>query len=123
MGSLNSTYNITYNKYVNPYQPFGPNYTGPFIHPSVNDFKKDVEDVYKNRTLIQNNIEKMKKFKDKECLGIRKQISKGVFEKKYTYFKYGEIYNMCVNVSKNIHSNLSELVVEDSYNNINFKLI
>ena len=123
MGSLNSTYNITYNKYVNPYQPFGPNYTGPFIHPSVNDFKKDVEDVYKNRSLIQNNIEKMKKFKDKECLGIRKQISKGVFEKKYTYFKYGEIYNMCVNVSKNIHSNLSDLVVEDSYNNMTFKLI
>lgn len=54
MGSLNSTYNNTYNKYVNPYQPFGPHSTGPFIHPSVNDFKKDVEDVYKNRSLIQN---------------------------------------------------------------------
>ena len=87
MGNSTSNTENTYNKWENPAKHFGPNYSGPFVHPSVTDYKRQVEDVYQNRTLIDNNLEKMLKFKDKECLGIRKQIGENQYEKKYTYFK------------------------------------
>ena len=123
MGNSTSNIENTYNKWENPAKLFGPNYSGPFVHPSVTDYKRQVEDVYQNRTLIDNNLEKMLKFKDKECLGIRKQIGENQYEKKYTYFSYGEIYNFCVNTAKNLHAQSEDLIVEDTYNNINFKLI
>ena len=123
MGNSTSNTENTYNKWENPAKHFGPNYSGPFVHPSVTDYKRQVEDVYQNRTLIDNNLEKMLKFKDKECLGIRKQIGENQYEKKYTYFSYGEIYNFCVNAAKNLHAQSEDLIVEDTYNNINFKLI
>lgn len=123
MGNSTSNIENTYNKWENPAKHFGPNYSGPFVHPSVTDYKRQVEDVYQNRTLIDNNLEKMLKFKDKECLGIRKEIGENQYEKKYTYFSYGEIYNFCVNTAKNLHAQSEDLIVEDTYNNINFKLI
>ena len=93
--------NYIYNKYVDPNKPFGENFSGPFVHPSVNDFEKEIEEKYKNRTLIENNIEKMKKFKDRECLGIRKKIGENKYEDKYTYFTYQQVHDMCVNFAKN----------------------
>ena len=123
MGNSTTNNTITYNKWLNPDKHFGENFSGPFVHPSVIDFKKEVEDVYQNRTLIENNLEKMLKFKDRDCLGIRKKIGKNQYEDHYTYFKYGEIYNFIVNVAKNIHEQSSQIIVEDTYNDRNFKLV
>ena len=61
MGNSTTNNTITYNKWLNPDKHFGENFSGPFVHPSVTDFKKEVEDVYQNRTLIENNLEKMLK--------------------------------------------------------------
>ena len=49
------------------------------------------------------------------------EIGENQYEKKYTYFSYGEIYNFCVNTAKNLHAQSEDLIVEDTYNNINFK--
>ena len=89
MGILNETPSIIYNKFENPEQQFGQNFTGPIVHPSITNYKKEILDVYENRTLIENNLEKMKKFANRDCLGIRKKdILTGKFENKYTYFTY-----------------------------------
>ena len=115
--------NYIYNKYVDPNKPFGENFSGPFVHPSVNDFEKEIEEKYKNRTLIENNIQKMLKFKDRDCLGIRKKIGENEYENKYTYFTYQQVHDMCVNFSKNLHEIQDELVFKDEYKGIKFKLI
>ena len=112
-----------YNKYENPLCPNGPDYSGPFVHPLIKNFDKDITEKYRDRSLIQNNIEKMTLYKDRECLGIRKLQADGTFERKYTYFTYGQVHRMSENFSKNIHQRSSELVYEDDYNNVHFKLI
>ena len=68
--------NYPYNKLVDSNRPFGENFCGPFVHPIVNNFEKEIVEKYKNKTLIENNLEKMKKFKNRDCLGLRKLIVK-----------------------------------------------
>ena len=70
----------------------------------------------------------MKKYKERPCLGRR--LKKGenekgepIYEEKYTYFSSSEVYNMCLNFSKNIHEKKSELIHKDTYNNIEFDLV
>ena len=94
--------NWPYNKFYDPNHKFGDNYSGPYVHPDITDFEKERTEKYKNKTLIENNIEKMKKFHDRECLGIRKKIG-DEFEKKYTYFTYADVHKMSLNFSKHIH--------------------
>ena len=99
MGNLNNnTEYYKYNKWVDPANHFGKDTTGPIIHPKIKDYSKEIEEKYKNRSLVQNNIEKMNKFKDRDCIGRRKLIS-GVH---YTYFTYGQIYEMSTNFAENI---------------------
>lgn len=112
-----------YNKWVNEKEHFGKDFTGPIVHPLITDYQKEIEEPYKNRSLIQNNIEKMIKFKDRDCIGRRKLISGDKYEDHYTYFTYGEVYQMSTNFAKNIHVQSKKLVYEDDYNNIHFKLL
>ena len=91
-----------YNKYYDPENKYGDNYSGPYVHPDIIDFEKEIEEKYKNKSLIENNLEKMKKFHDRECLGIRKKIG-DKFEQKYTYFTYADVHKMSLNFAKNVH--------------------
>lgn len=124
MGNTFTKSYFEYNKFEFEDKHFGPNYTGPFIHPSVKDFKTEVEDKYKNISTIKSVLDKMKMFKDKDCLGYRKWLSdKNEFEKKYTFYKYSECIDMAYTCSKNLHEKVNELCVYDTYDNIDLKLI
>ena len=124
MGNLNPNAEFfKYNKWVDPDNHFGKMTTGPIVHPLITNYSQEIEEKYKNRSLVQNNIEKMKQFKDRDCIGRRKLISGDKYEDHYTYFTYGQVYEMSTNFAKNIHAKSSDLVYEDDYNNIHFKLI
>ena len=98
------------------------------ILPQINDFHKEVEVYYKNKTLTQKVLEKMKDFEDRPCLGRRLKIGeddKGmpIFEKKFSYFTYKEIKDFCYTFAKNLHEKRNELTFKDSYRNLNVNLI
>ena len=103
-------------------------YAGPFIFPEIKNFQKEADELFKNRTIIENNIEKMIKFKDRPCLGRRLKIGENekgepIFENKYTYFTYNEIHMMCKNFAKNFHEKKEMLIYKDSYKNYQVNLI
>ena len=103
-------------------------YSGPYIYPKLKNFQKESVEYFQNKSLISYNIEQMKKYKDRPCLGRRLKVGvneKGepIYEKKYTYFSSIEVYHMCLNFSKNLHEKRKELIHRDSYNNIDFDLI
>lgn len=127
MGNLHETgSSFQYNKYLDPNSIKGSNYSGPFIHPSMRDFEEEMIKPYANLTLIQNNVQKMIQFKDRDCLGYRRKLSsKGndneeQFEEKYTFYTYAQVHKMVLSFAKNIHQR-SELIVKDIDND--FKLI
>ena len=103
-------------------------YSGPYIYPKLKNFDKESVEYFQNKSLIEYNIQQMKKYKERPCLGRR--LKKGenekgepIYEDKYTYFSSSEVYNMCLNFSKNIHEKKDELIHKDTYNNIEFDLI
>ena len=103
-------------------------YSGPYIYPKLKNFDKESVEYFQNKSLIEYNIQQMKKYKERPCLGRR--LKKGenekgepIYEDKYTYYSSSEVYNMCLNFSKNIHEKKDELIHKDSYNNIEFDLI
>ena len=94
----------------------------------MKDFQKETVDHFENKSLIQNNIEKMIKFKDRPCLGRRLKIGENekgepIYEKKYTYYTYEEVLNMCRKFAKNLHEKKEELITIDSYKNNKFNLV
>ena len=103
-------------------------YSGPYIYPKLKNFDKQSVEYFQNKSLIEYNIQQMKKYKERPCLGRR--LKKGenekgepIYEEKYTYFSSSEVYNMCLNFSKNIHEKKNELIHKDTYNNIEFDLV
>lgn len=124
MGNLHEAESkFQYNKYLDPYSKGGSNYSGPFIHPSIENFEEEMIKPYEHKTLIENNLQKMVQFKDRDCLGYRKKLDGDeIYEDKYTFYTYAQIHKMVINFAKNIHQR-PELIVNDTYNNKNFKLI
>ena len=117
-----------YNKLEDANRPKGDNFAGPYIFPKMKDFQKETVDHFENKSLIQNNIEKMIKFKDRPCLGRRLKIGENekgepIYEKKYTYYTYEEVLNMCRKFAKNLHEKKEELITIDSYKNNKFNLV
>ena len=103
-------------------------YSGPYIFPKLKNFEKESVEYFQNKSLIAYNIEQMKKYKDRPCLGrrLKKELNeKGeiVYENKYTYFSSNDVYNMCLNFAKNLHEKKSELIHKDTYNGVDFELI
>jgi len=128
MGNINFTKFCGYNKLESINRSKDQDYSGPYIFPEVNDFQKEIEEKYKNKTLIQNNIEKMIQFKDRPCLGRRLKIGENekgepIFEKKYTYYTYSEVHTMCKNFAKNLHEKREELIFKDTYKNYELNLV
>ena len=128
MGNINFAKIYSYNKLEDKSNQRHKDYVGPYILPSIKDFKKEVEDYYKDKTLIGKVLEKMKLFKDRPCLGRRLKIGENekgepIFEKKFTYFTYKEVEDFCYNFAKNLHEKKDELVVRDSYINLDLSLV
>ena len=117
-----------YNKLENKKKFLNSDFIGPFIWPKLKDFQKESIEHFKNKSLIKYNIERMKKFKERPCLGRRLKIGENengenIYENKYTYFSFNEVYKMMLNFAKNLHEKKNELIFKDTYNNIEFNLI
>ena len=128
MGNVHLDKIIEYNKIEDKNLMKRGDYSGPYLFPKVKDFQKEVIEYFQNKTLIENNIEKMKRFKDKPCLGRRIKIGENekgepIFEKKYTYFTYNDIYEMCKNFAKNIREKKELLIQNDSYKDKNLNIV
>ena len=128
MGSTHLDKIYNYNKLEDINNPGGEDYAGPFIWPKINDFQKESIEHFQNKSLIGYNIERMKKFKNRPCLGRRLKIGENekgepIYENKYTYFSFDEVYNMCLKFAKNMHEKKEEFIYKDTYNNIDFNLI
>ena len=127
MGNSNISKMYIYNKLEDPNRRH-LDYVGPYILPSINNFEREVENYYKDKTLIGKVLEKMKQFKDRPCL--RRRLKTGenekgepIFEKKFTYFTYKEVEDFCYTFAKNLHEKREEIVYQDSYRNIDVSLI
>ena len=128
MGSTHLDKIYHYNKLEDINNPGGEDYVGPFIWPKINNFQKESIEHFQNKSLIGYNIERMKKFKNRPCLGRRlkegeNEKGEPIYENKYTYFSFNEVYNMCLKFAKNMHERKEELIFKDTYNNIDFNLI
>ena len=127
MGNTNFSKTYIYNKIEEPNKR-NSDYAGPYILPSINNFQKEVEEYYKDKTLIGKVLEKMKEFKDRPCLGRRLKIGETkegspIFEKKFTYYTYKEVEDFCYTFAKNMHEKKDEFVYKDSYRNIDVNLV
>ena len=126
MGNTENIYE--YNKLEDVNRPKGEDFAGPYVFPKMKDFQKETVDHFQNKSLIQHNIEKMNKFKDRPCLGRRLKIGENekgepVFEKKYTYYTYNEVLSMCETFAKNLHEKKADLITKDSYKKNEFNLV
>ena len=128
MGSTHLDKIYHYNRLEDINNPGGEDFSGPYVWPKIKDFQKESIEHFQNKSLIGYNIERMKKYKERPCLGRRLKIGENekgepIFENKYTYFSFNEVYNMCLKFAKNLHEKKEELIYKDTYNNINFNLI
>ena len=128
MGNTNFTKLYIYNKIEDKLNKRKSDYAGPYILPTIKNFEKEVEDYYKDKTLIGKVLEKMKEFKDRPCLGRRLKIGETkegspIFEKKYTYFTYNEVEEFCYKFAKNLHEKRDEFIIKDSYINLELNLV
>ena len=128
MGNVHLDNIFEYNKYEDRNKTIGENFAGPYIFPKIKDFQKETVEYFQNKSLIQNNIEKMNRFKDRPCLGRRLLIGKNemgepIFDKKYTYYTYNDVNVMYTKFAKNLHEKKEELIYKDSYKNKEFNLV
>ena len=128
MGNTNVSNYYLYNKVEEDPNMRREDVVGPFILPQINDFQKEVEDYYKNKTVIGKVLEKMKQFKDRPCLGRRLKTGQNeqgapIFEKKFTYFTYKEVEDLCYTVAKNLHERRNEFTYKDSYRNMEVEMV
>ena len=128
MGNVHLEKIIKYNRIEDVNNQRGKDYTGPYIFPKVKDFQKETVEYFQNKSLIQNNIEKMNRFSDRPCLGRRLKVGENekgepVFDNKYTYYTYNDVHVMCKKFAKNLHEKKEELIYKDSYKGLNFNLV
>ena len=128
MGNVHLDKIVEYNKFEDVNRIKGDDFSGPYIFPKVKNFQKETVEYFQNKSLIENNIEKMTKFKDRPCMGRRIKIGENekgepIFEKKYTYYTYNEVHMMCRKFAKNLHEMKEELIYKDSYKNLDFNLV
>ena len=128
MGNVHLDKIIEYNKIEDVNNQRGKDYTGPYIFPKVKDFQKETVEHFQNKSLIENNIEKMNRFRDRPCLGRRLKVGENengepIFDNKYTYYTYNDVHVMCKKFAKNLHEKKDELIYKDSYKGLNFNLV
>ena len=128
MGNVHLDKIVEYNKFEDINRIKGEDFSGPYVFPKVKDFQKETVEYFQNKSLIENNIEKMTRFKDRPCLGRRLKIGENekgepIFEKKYTYYTYNDVHIMCRKFAKNLHEKKEQLIYKDSYKNKQFNLV
>ena len=128
MGNVHLDKIIEYNRIEDVNIQRGKDYTGPYIFPKIKDFQKETVEYFQNKSLIQNNIEKMNRFSDRPCLGRRLKVGENekgepVFDNKYTYYTYNDVHVMCKKFAKNLHEKKDELIYKDSYKGLNINLV
>jgi long-chain acyl-CoA synthetase len=128
MGNVHLDKIVEYNKFEDINNTKGEDFSGPYVFPKVKDFQKETVEYFQNKSLIENNIEKMTRFKDRPCLGRRLKIGENekgepIFEKKYTYYTYNDVHIMCRKFAKNLHEKKEQLIYKDSYKNKQFNLV
>ena len=128
MGNVHLDKIVEYNKFEDINNTKGEDFSGPYVFPKVKDFQKETVEYFQNKSLIENNIEKMIRFKDRPCLGRRLKIGENekgepIFEKKYTYYTYNDVHIMCRKFAKNLHEKKEQLIYKDSYKNKQFNLV
>ena len=128
MGNVHLDKIVEYNKFEDINNTKGEDFSGPYVFPKVKDFQKETVEYFQNKSLIENNIEKMTRFKDRPCLGRRLKIGENekgepIFEKKYTYYTYNDVHLMCRKFAKNLHEKKEQLIYKDSYKNKQFNLV
>ena len=74
MGNVHLDKIVEYNKFEDINNTKGEDFSGPYVFPKVKDFQKETVEYFQNKSLIENNIEKMTRFKDRPCLGRRLKI-------------------------------------------------
>ena len=128
MGNAHLDKTIEYNKFEDINNTRGKDYSGPYVYPTVKDFQKETVEHFQNKSLIENNIEKMNKFKDRPCLGRRLKVGENekgepIFDNKYTYYTYNDVHIMCKKFAKNLHEKKEGLIYRDSYRGKQFNLV
>ena len=128
MGNVHLDKIIEYNKFEDINNTRGKDYSGPYVYPTVKDFQKETVEYFQNKSLIENNIEKMNKFKDRPCLGRRLKVGENekgepIFDNKYTYYTYNDVHIMCKKFAKNLHEKKEGLIYRDSYRGKQFNLV
>ena len=128
MGNVHLDKIVEYNKFEDVNRIKGEDFSGPYIFPKVKNFQKETVEYFQNKSLIENNIEKMTKFKDRPCMGRRIKIGENekgepIFEKNYTYYTYNDVNVMCKKFAKNLHEKKDELIYKDSYKGLNINLV
>ena len=128
MGNVHLDKIIEYNKFEDINNKRGEDYSGPYVYPTVKNFQKETEEHFQNKSLIENNIEKMTRFKDRPCLGRRLKVGENekgepIFDNKYTYYTYNDVLIMCKKFAKNLHEKKEGLIHKDSYKGKNFNLV
>ena len=128
MGNVHLDKIVEYNKFEDVNNTRGEDYSGPYVYPTVKDFQKETVEHFQNKSLIENNIEKMNRFKDRPCLGRRLKVGENekgepIFDNKYTYYTYNDVYIMCKKFAKNLHEKKEGLIYRDSYKGKEFNLV
>ena len=128
MGNVHLDTIVEYNKFEDINHIKGEDFSGQYVFPKVKDLQKETVEYFQNKSLIENNIEKMTRFKDRPCLGRRLKIGENekgepIFDKKYTYYTYNDVHLMCKKFAKNLHEKKEELIYKDSYKNKQFNLV
>jgi long-chain acyl-CoA synthetase len=91
-------------KFYNEYENQHCGLSGPFVHPSVENFKI-VENKFLNKSLIEAISTKLKENPDASCMGYRKQINDNECEPFYSFLTNKQILSMSENFSKNLARN------------------
>jgi long-chain acyl-CoA synthetase len=128
MGNVHLDKIVEYNKFEDVNNTRGEDYSGPYVYPTVKDFQKETVEHFQNKSLIENNIEKMNRFKDRPCLGRRLKVGENekgepIFDNKYTYYTYNDVHIMCKKFAKNLHEKKEGLIYRDSYRGKEFNLV
>ena len=78
-----------------------PGVSGPYVRDSKEAYE-ETEKLYQNKSFIEMAKESAEKHKDNDFLGYRKKLDDGNLDNKFTFFKYGQVWQWSEVLAKNI---------------------
>jgi len=117
MGCNQAKNQIIYNRYESlPDANLPQSFSGPFVRTTKEDFEEAVK-YYKDKTYISEVLKSFDTYKDKPCLGWRKEKDSGL-EAEYSYINYGVVKSYAQTLAKNLIEN--DLHNTDEFNGYKF---